>query len=128
MRYPLKSDWLYYLFLLSYAYLIINMTTQLWFGDGINVFATYSDAALPAQMVVDANKVYWSKTCFLFGILLLVGLNVDFRAAAGLGGMFWSVSLILGFGASPNLIGAFVMGFLLVVLQIWRKQFFSDQS
>ncbi|MEO1045918.1 MAG: hypothetical protein AAFX04_10795 [Pseudomonadota bacterium] len=128
MRYSLKTDWLFYLFLLSYAYLIINMTARLWFGDGINIFATYSDATLPAQIMIDANKVYWSKTCFLFSILLLMGLNVDFRAAAGLGGVFWSGSLMIIFGLSQTLIGAFVMGLLLVLLQLWRGQFFSDRA
>ncbi|WOE75538.1 hypothetical protein [Alterisphingorhabdus coralli] len=128
MRYSLKSDWLFYLFLLSYAYLIINMTARLWFGDGVNIFASYSDAALPAQVIIDANKVYWSKTCFLFSILLLMGLNVDFRAAAGLGGVFWSSSLMIMFGFSQTLIGAFAMGLLLVALQLWRGQFFSDRA
>jgi len=35
MRYSLKTDWLFYLFLVSYAYLILTMTIRLWFGGGI---------------------------------------------------------------------------------------------
>ncbi|MEM1195950.1 MAG: hypothetical protein AAGH57_07590 [Pseudomonadota bacterium] len=125
MRYSLKTDWLFYVFLASYAYLILNMTIRLWFGDGINIFATYSDATLPAQAIVDANKVYWSKTCFLFGTLLLTGIGLDFRAAAGTAASFWSTSLILMFGPSLNLIGALVMGVALVALQIKRQQFLA---
>jgi len=125
LRYSFRTDWLFYLFLASYAYLIINMTVRLWLGDGINIFASYSDAATSAQFIADANKIYWSKSCFLFGTLLLTGLNISFRAAFGLGATFWAGSLILMFGATPNLIGALVLGILLVVQQIRRGAFFS---
>ena len=126
MRYSLKSDWLFYVFLASYAYLILNMTIRLWFGDGINIFATYSDATLPAEAIIDANKVYWSKTCFLFGTLLMTGLGIDFRAASGTAASFWSVSLIIMFGPSVNLVGALIIGLALVALQIKRGQVFAN--
>ena len=122
MRYSIKADWLFYVFLASYAYLILNMTVRLWFGDGINIFATYSDATVPAQAILDANKVYWSKTCFLFGTLLMTGLGLDFRVAAGTAASFWSASLILMFGPSVNLIGALIIGVALVALQFKRGQ------
>ncbi|MEO0691121.1 MAG: hypothetical protein AAFY51_12605 [Pseudomonadota bacterium] len=128
MRYSLKTDWLFYLFLASYAYLILNMTIRLWFGDGINIFATYSDAALPAQVILDANKVYWSKTCFLFGTLLLTGLGIDFRAAAGTAASFWSVSLIFMFGPSLNLVGALILGVALAALQMKRQELFATRG
>lgn len=124
-RYSLRTDWPLYLFLLSYGYLIANMTYGLWFGDGVNIFASYSDATDPAQVIIDANRVYWSKTCFLFGTLLLVGLNVDFRAAVGLGGLFWAGSLMLMFGATTNLFVALILGAILLGLQIWRNDVFS---
>ena len=77
LRYDLRSDWLFYLLVLSYTFLIVNMTAQLWFGGGINIFASYSDAATLDAVVLDANKIYWSKTCFLFGALLLIAYIVD---------------------------------------------------
>ncbi|MEM0975901.1 MAG: hypothetical protein AAGJ34_00055 [Pseudomonadota bacterium] len=125
LRYPLSTDWPIYLFILAYATLILRMTYGLWFGDGINIFASYSTPTDPAQVIVDANKVYWSKTCFLFGTLLLVGLGVDFRAAVGLAALFWSGSLILMFGMT------FTLGFTLVLaaaifgLQVYRAQLFN---
>jgi len=128
LRYQIRTDWLFYLLVLSYAYLVCKMTYALWFGGGINIFASYSDAATASEMIVDANKVYWSKTCFLFGTLLLVGLNVDIRAAAGLGATFWATSLIVMFGASPTLIAALVIGVLLVGQQVLRKALFAKQN
>lgn len=127
MRYPLKTDWVFYLFLASYAYLILSMTFRLWFGDGVNIFASYSEATLQSQVILDANKVYWSKTCFLFGTLLLTGLGFDFRVAAGVAASFWSASLIVMFGATPNLIGALIMGIALVGLQVKRGELMSRQ-
>lgn len=127
LRYQIRSDWLFYLLVLSYAYLVVSMTYRLWSGGEVNIFATYSDAATAPEMIVDANKVYWSKTCFLFGTLLLIGLNVDIRAAAGLGATFWSASLIVMFGASPVLLLAFGIGFLLVGQQILRGAFFAKR-
>jgi|GEM_PF-2793130 len=127
LRYPIRSDWPFYLLVFSYGFMIINMTVPLWFGDGVNIFATYSTAATEAEMIVDANKVYWSKTCFLFGTLLLMWLNVDIRAAAGLAAMFWAGSLTLVFGANTTIMGAGALGTLLVALQLWRGALFSPR-
>ena len=126
-RYPIRSDWLFYLFVVSYAYTLSNMTFHLWFGEGINIFATYSDAVLPAQVVIDANKVYWSKSSFLFSTLLLLALNVDIRAASGLAAAFWSGSLILNFGPSATLIFVLLIGLALVGQQIRRGSVFAKK-
>ncbi len=128
LRYNIRTDWLFYLLVLGYAYLVFNMTARLWFGEGINIFATYSDAQSSAEMIVDANKVYWSKTCFLFGTIALVALNFDFRAAAGIGATFWAVSLIVVFGTSPVLIAVAILGVLLIGQQLWRKTLFGPAS
>lgn len=128
LRYKISTDWVFYLMVLGYAYLIINMTLRLWFGGGINIFATYSEAATASEMLVDANKVYWSKTCFLFYTLLLYALNFDYRFALGVGATFWSSTLILMFGTSPVLIGVGFLGGLLLVQQILRKQVFSTSE
>ena len=125
LRYPLSTDWPLYLLILAYTTLIVRMTYGLWFGDGINIFASYSDATDPAQVILDANKVYWSKTCFLFGTLLLVALNVDFRAAVGATALFWAGSLTLMFGTSVTLLATLVLGALLLGLQVYRSQLFN---
>ncbi|NET33099.1 MAG: hypothetical protein F6K19_13940 [Cyanothece sp. SIO1E1] len=122
LRYKIQTDWAFYLLLMGYAYLILNMTIRLWFGEGINIFATYSEAATDAEMLIDANRVYWSKTCFLFLTLLLYGLNFDYRFVVGVAASFWSSSLILMFGTSPVLISVAVLGAILVIQQILRKQ------
>ncbi|MEM7435291.1 MAG: hypothetical protein AAF436_09085 [Myxococcota bacterium] len=127
-RLNVRTDWLFYLFLVAYGTLIIRMTLGLWSDAGINVFATYSAAATPSDMIVDANKVYWSKTCFLFGTLLLAGLNIDLRAAVGLAAVFWSSSLIAMFGPGPNLVAVLVVGVLLVGQQGWRREFFVGRT
>lgn len=125
LRYPFFSNILFYLAVAGYAYLVASMTQALWFGDGVNVFASYSDAPAAAGMVVDANKVYWSKTGFLFLSMLLFGFNVDYRAAVGLAMTFWGVSLTVIFGATPVLLTATALGLALTVLQIYRKNFWS---
>ncbi|NRB51876.1 MAG: hypothetical protein HRU41_29660 [Saprospiraceae bacterium] len=122
LRYKIRTNWAFYLLIISYAYLILNMTLRLWFGDGINIFATYSDAATEAEMLMDANKVYWSKTCFLFLTLLLYGLNFDYRFVVGTAASFWSSSLILMFGTSPVLLGVATLGAILLIQQIMRKE------
>ena len=128
LRYKIRTDGLFYLFVLSYAYLILNMTLRLWFGEGINIFSTYSEATTAAEMLVDANKVYWSKTCFLFLSLLLYSLNFDYRMAVGIAATFWSSSLMLMFSPSPILIGVTLMGGGLVAQQLVRKQVFSPSK
>lgn len=125
LRYQLNSDWLFYLFLLSYGYLIARMSFGLWFDGGINIFSSYSNATEPAAVLLDANKVYWSKTCFLFGTILLAGLNVDFRAAVGIAAAFWSGSLIVMFGASPVLVATMILAAMLISQQCWRRHFFT---
>ncbi|MEM7138155.1 MAG: hypothetical protein AAF500_16355 [Myxococcota bacterium] len=127
-RLDVRTDWLFYVFLAAYGALIIRLTLGLWSDAGVNVFASYSAAATPSAMIVDANKIYWSKTCFLFGTLLLAGLNIDLRAAVGLAATFWAGSLIVMFGPSPNLVAVTVIGVLLVGQQIRRRQFFVGRT
>ncbi|MEM7031987.1 MAG: hypothetical protein AAF629_20710 [Chloroflexota bacterium] len=128
LRYSVRTDWLFYLFVLSYSYLVISMTVSLWFGGGVNIFASYSEAATIDEIIVDANKVYWSKTTFLFLTLFLYSFRLDYRFVAGLGATFWSLSLILMFGTTQNLIIAAFIGVGLIVQQIWRKQILSAKQ
>ncbi|MEM6263915.1 MAG: hypothetical protein AAGI38_15480 [Bacteroidota bacterium] len=128
LRYNIRTDWLFYLVVLGYLYLILNMTIRLWFGEGINIFSSYSHATTAAEMLVDANKVYWSKTCFLFLTLLLFTLNIDYRLVVGIAATFWASSLVLMFGPTPVLIGVAVLGSGLIVQQLIRKQIFSSVS
>ena len=122
LRFDLRKDWLFYAFVVSYALLIGRMTIGLWFGDGINIFATYSPAVDATQMLMDANKIYWSKTCFLFGTLALFSLNIDYRFAVACGAAFWSASLIGMFTLTP-ILGVTLAGALaLCVQQVWRRQ------
>ncbi len=125
LRYSLRSNWLFYFLVVSYAYLVGSMTMNLWFGDGVNVFASYSATTDAGAMLVDANKVYWSKTSFLFLSLFLFALNFDYRTAIGIGATFWSGSLIFNFGATPVLIVAGMTGLGLVVQQIIRKEIWT---
>lgn len=122
LRYKIQTDWAFYLLIMGYAYLIFSMTIRLWFGEGINIFASYSAAATDMEMLIDANKVYWSKTCFLFLTLLLYTVNFDYRFVVGMAASFWSGSLILMFGTSPVLLAVALLGAILVTQQISRKQ------
>ncbi len=122
LRYKIRTDWTFYLLVIGYVYLILNMTLRLWFGEGINIFATYSGATTDAEMLIDANKVYWSKTCFLFLTLLLYALNFDYRFVVGMAASFWSASLILMFGVNSVLLGVAILGVILIIQQILRKQ------
>ncbi|MEO1658397.1 MAG: hypothetical protein AAFR65_11805 [Pseudomonadota bacterium] len=124
----IRANGIFYVLVMSYGYLIYNMPSALWFGDGVNIFATYSDAQGLSEVVLDANKVYWSKTCFLFLTLLLLALSFDFRAAAGIGAVFWASSLILMFGASTTLIGVLILGGLLILQQVLKGKVFAQRE
>ncbi|MEM6536998.1 MAG: hypothetical protein AAF668_04640 [Pseudomonadota bacterium] len=127
-RYSLRTDWLFYLLIVSYAYLIGTMTEALWFGGGVNIFASYSDATTAEQMVVDANKVYWSKTSFLFLSMFLFGMNFDYRAALGIAASFWAGSLIYMFGPTPVLGVALLNAVGLIVLQTIRGEIWTRRE
>ncbi|MEM9052449.1 MAG: hypothetical protein AAGC47_10390 [Bacteroidota bacterium] len=125
LRFDFKQNWIFHLFVLGYLLLILRMSNALWLGDGINIFTSYSSAVTAEELLVDANKIYWSKTCFLFLTLLLFTLNFDYRFAAGIAASFWSISLILMFELSPILAFVLFLSVILVVQQIHRKQVFS---
>ena len=118
LRFDFKQDWIFHLFVFGYLLLILRMSYALWIGDGINIFISYSSALTAEELLVDANKIYWSKTCFLFLTLLLFTLNFDYRFAAGIAASFWSISLILMFELSPILL--FVL-FLSVISNVCEK-------
>lgn len=121
-RFSLRQDWLFYLFVVSYTYTLGRMTLALWFGDGVNIFTTYTDATDQAAFILDANKVYWSKSGFLFSTLLLIALNLDVRVAVGAAASFWAASLILMFGASATLLFVLALGVGLIGQQVLRRQ------
>lgn len=123
-RFSLRQDWLFYLLVVSYTYTLGRMTLALWFGDGVNIFTTYTDATDQAAFILDANKVYWAKSGFLFSTLLLIALNFDVRVAVGVAASFWASSLILMFGATATLIFVLALGVALVAQQVLRRQMF----
>ncbi|MEL7113279.1 MAG: hypothetical protein AAFZ74_12310 [Pseudomonadota bacterium] len=128
-RYSLKTDWAFYLIVVGYLYTLGRMTLALWFGDGVNIFATYSNAVAPPDVLLDANKVYWSKSLYLFSTLFLMALNVDIRAAVGIAAILWSASLILIFGAFSSAMGAALgLGIIVVALQVKRGEFVSHRQ
>lgn len=128
LRYAVQKDWPFYVLVIGYAYLVIRMTFGLWFGDGVNIFASYSEPASSTQILIDANKVYWSKTSYLFLTIILYTLNFDYRFAAGFAAGFWSSSLILMFGPTPTLVFTLVMSLVLIAQQIQRKQIFQTRA
>ena len=122
LRYSLKNDWVFYLLILSYGFLVARLTYTLWFGGGINLFASYSDSVSSEQMIANANIIYWSKTSFLYLTLLLFSLNFDYRFAVGVGCSFWAISLLVIFGVKPLLIVATIIGLALIAIQLVRKE------
>lgn len=122
LKYNLKTDWVFYLFVASYAFLVTRMTFGLASAEGINIFTSYSSAQDLAQLLEDANKVYWSKSCFLFVTLFLTALNLDFRMAVGIAGAFWSLSLLIMFGPTFNLIAVLIGAVVLLTQQIARGE------
>ena len=121
LRYSIKSDWHFYLLIVAYGGLVGRMTLALWFGEGVNIYETYSSASDATEMLIDANYVYWSKTGFLFLSLFLVSLNFDYRFAVGVACSFWSISLISMFGGSLVLFAAAALGIVLVAIQVRRR-------
>lgn len=128
LRYTLRTDWLFYLLVVAYAYSIGAMTFRLWFGDGVNIFASYSDATAMSDVILDHNKVYWAKTSFLFSSIFLFALNFDYRAAVGIAAAIWGGALITIFGPTPPVVFILTNGVLLVALQTWRGELFGAAS
>lgn len=128
LRYTLRKDWIFYLLVLGYSYLILKMTVSLWFGGGINIFASYTEVTTLEETLLNANKVYWSKTCFLFLTLFLFALNFDYRFVVGIAATFWATSLIMMFGINPTLIAVGLIGVALIIQQVVRKQILSASN
>lgn len=127
LRYNIWTNWPFYLLVLGYVYLVFNMTYALWFGDGVNIFASYSEPTTSAAILLDANKVYWSKTSFLFLTLFLYSFGLDYRFVAGVGATFWASSLIIMFGPTGTLLFTLVIGIILIGQQLWFNQVFQPQ-
>lgn len=128
LRYRIRKDWIFYLLVLGYSYLILNMTFRLWFGGGVNIFASYTEITTLEETLLNANKVYWSKTCFLFLTLFLFSLNFDYRFVVGVAATFWATSLIVMFGINPTLLMVTLMGVALIIQQVLRKQMLSTSN
>lgn len=78
------------------GYLLVNITMQVAFFSGEDIFTKYQVAASPDEALDIAQNAYYAKTAFLLMLLALLALKVPFGLGFGLS-FFAYASIMLAF-------------------------------
>lgn len=100
------------------GYLAVNVTMQIDFFAGRDIFAKYQQAATAAEQLLIASEAYYAKTAFLLILLVLLAAGVPFGLAFALSFLAYAGCMLAFFGwgratgvytvASLALLGSYV--------------------
>lgn len=86
------------IFLVIAGYLFVNITMQIDFFAGRDIFAKYQLASSLAEQIAIAQKAYYAKTAFLLLLLVLLALSTPFGLAFGLSFLVYAIAMLVFFG------------------------------
>ena len=80
------------------GYAVVNITMQLDFFAGRDIFAKYQVASDAVQALRIAQEAYYAKTAFLLLLLILLTCRVSFELGFGLAFLAYAVLMLAFFG------------------------------
>ncbi|MBC9249589.1 hypothetical protein A9179_04800 [Pseudomonas alcaligenes] len=80
------------------GYLVVNLTMQVDFFAGHDIFAKYQVATSAEQALQIAREAYYAKTAFLLILLILLALRVPFGLGFGVSFLAYALIMLAFFG------------------------------
>ena len=96
-RYVLGRHLMFWLFIACYTLIHINFEHQYWLTDDRDIFGKYEFAAEQADKLKVAKEVYFTKATWMFALVLMAALGLNFRTAMAFSFSLYSVELMLLF-------------------------------
>lgn len=88
------------IWLVVLGYVVVNVTMQVDFFAGHDIFDKYRKAATAGQALSIAQQAYYAKTAFLLALLVLQACSVRFALAFGLAFALYAALMLVFFGLS----------------------------
>lgn len=104
------------------GYVIVNLTMQIDFFAGRDIFAKYQLSATPTQAAIVASKAYYAKTAFLLILLALMTCRMRFELAFGLSFLTYALTMLAFFGVGRSTIVYAVASLALLASYFWTRR------
>ncbi|MBM7060666.1 hypothetical protein JQX08_08080 [Pseudomonas sp. UL073] len=103
------------------GYAVVNITMQLDFFAGRDIFAKYQVASDAVQALRIAQEAYYAKTAFLLLLLILLTCRVSFELGFGLAFLTYAVLMLAFFGPGRST-GIYLAGSVaLLASYLWER-------
>ncbi len=96
-KYVLGKHYMFWLFIVCYTVIHINFEYHYWLTDDRDIFDKYEVAEEQADKMEVAKKVYFTKATWMFTLVLMVALGLNFRTTIAFSFAIYSVELMLLF-------------------------------
>jgi len=96
-KYIMGKHFMFWLFIVCYTVIHINFEYRYWLTDDRDIFGKYELAEEQADKLEVAKEVYFTKATWMFALVLMVALGLNFRTAMAFSFAIYSVELMLLF-------------------------------
>ncbi|MDH4580732.1 hypothetical protein E8F20_02455 [Pseudomonas sp. BN415] len=80
------------------GYVVVNISMQIDFFAGRDIFAKYQATTSAADALIVAKQAYYAKTAFLLTLLILLALRVPFELGFGVSFVTYALLMLAFFG------------------------------
>lgn len=96
-KYILGKHLMFWLFIVSYTLVHVNFEYKYWLTDERDIFGKYELAADGSEKLEVAKEVYFTKATWMFALVIMMALGLNFRTAMAFSFTLYSVELMLLF-------------------------------
>ncbi len=96
-KYVLGKHYMFWLFIVCYTVIHIDFEYHYWFTNDRDIFSKYEVAEEQVDKMEVAKEVYFTKATWMFALVLMVALGLNFRTAMAFSFAIYSVELMLLF-------------------------------
>ncbi len=96
-KYVLGKHYMFWLFIVCYTVIHINFEYHYWLTNDRDIFSKYEVAEEQVDKMEVAKEVYFTKATWMFALVLMVALGLNFRTAMAFSFAIYSVELMFLF-------------------------------
>jgi len=96
-KYVLGKHYMFWLFIVCYTVIHINFEYNYWLTNDRDIFGKYEVAGEQVEKVEVAKEVYFTKATWMFVLVWMIALGINFRTAMAFSFAIYGIELMLFF-------------------------------
>jgi len=96
-KYVLGKHYMFWLFIVCYTAIHINFEYRYWLTDDRDIFGKYEVAGERVEKVEVAKEVYFTKATWMFALVIMLALGINFRTAMAFSFAVYGIELMIFF-------------------------------